>query len=231
MLFAGSIIPAACVAVADPSEQRSESDGVAASALAHMRPSVVREIRENDTDGHERRAKGESSPYVVGDWKFSQSDCPSGTRITADSEFRFINPTARTFTIEYAFFELDGTFCGCDREDIHPNETIVYTIAQEIEEGLFTCRGRSGAVKSIFFNLENGQVVLDGAQQVGFQTHAFAVGNGEIREPAENDPTDFLVGPVMTEAGLKGIAINDVTFQEILNIHQQCVNFPPLQGP
>ena len=213
-LFLGSTLAIGCVDPGNPVAPATESQGVAEPTPP-----------ETSHDENESQSGGESSPFVVGDWKFPETQCDSGSTITADTEFRFINPTDRTFTIEYAFFELDGTFCGCDRDDIDSNATVLYTIAQEVEGGFFTCSGRSGALKSIFFKIRDGKLVLDGAEQVGFQTHAFASANGEIVEPDPNIPSDFLVGPIMTEAGLEGVVINDRTFADILKIHAQCADF------
>lgn len=222
-VLAGSILGAACVSTVDSAIQAEEDDGVAVSALGNSSSGNPQDRGHGGGGGP--RAKGESSPYIVGDWKFDQKQTGTQCAPTADTEFRFINPTADTFTLEYAFFELDGTFCGCDREQIHHNETIAYTVFQEKEEGHFTCSGKSGALKSIVFKLRNHKLHLDDAMQVGFQTHAF----GDIREPAE-DSSEFLLGSVMTESGMKGIAINDSTLEEIRNIHQQCVAFLPPDG-
>ncbi len=49
---------------------------------------------------------GPSSPYIVGTWRFD----PGGGTPTVDTEFRFVNPTPLAVTLEYAFYELDGTF-------------------------------------------------------------------------------------------------------------------------
>ncbi len=59
----------------------------------------------------------EASPYIVGAWKLV---CDPAVTISCspilDTEFRFINPTPLTATLEYAFFENNGMFCGCDRD-------------------------------------------------------------------------------------------------------------------
>jgi hypothetical protein len=171
-----------------------------------------------------------SSPYIVGAWKFqtNQSGSP-----TVDSEFRFINPTKLSLTLEYAFFELDGTFCGCDRDDFPPNKTTVYTMFQESQLGpaipngppVFSCTGPGGALKSIVFLSDGNDIVLDDASQVGFQTHAFGV-------LLDTDPPTSaggnLQGQVMTEAGMQAVSINEATRKEIRKIHEQCVT---VNGP
>jgi hypothetical protein len=179
--------------------------------------------------GDSGRRTDESSPYIVGAWKFD----PNGTS-TVDSEFRFINPTSLGLTLEYAFFELDGTtFCGCDRDDFPPNKTTVYTMFQEANLGpgpagppVFSCTGTNGALKSIVFQTDwSGNIVLDDASQVGFQTHVFGV------DP-ESDPSMAaglnLQGRVMTEAGMEAISLNKATKAEIQAIHDLCVT---VNGP
>jgi hypothetical protein len=174
-----------------------------------------------------------SSPYIVGAWKFSTDSSGSPT---VDTEFKFINPTKLQLTLEYAFFDADGTFCGCDRDDFPPNKTTTYTMFQELNIGpaipgrppVFSCTGSAGALKSIVFLSGGGDIVLDDALQVGFQTHVFGV------DP-ESDPSvaagTNLQGRVMTEAGMQAISINDATRREIKDIHQQCVSVNgPLSG-
>src|SRR5215469_1545743 len=67
----------------------------------------------------------DSSPYIVGHWRLNDSfqDFTPGSPITTDNtDFVFLNPTGLTLTLEYAFFAApDGTFCGCDRDTLHPN--------------------------------------------------------------------------------------------------------------
>lgn len=172
----------------------------------------------------------EASPYVVGAWKFVPPTS-TGQAPAADTEFRFINPTNLTATLEYAFFENDGTFCGCDRDDFPPNKTTIYTMLQELQLGpampggpsVFSCKGTSGALKSIVF-LHSGQdISLGEASQVGFQTHAL----GDIVEPDQNFVTLFQ-GKIMTEAALQPVPIDDATRAEIAKIHEQCVT---VNGP
>jgi hypothetical protein len=165
-----------------------------------------------------------SSPYIVGTWKF----IPNGATPSVDTEVRFINPTNLTVTLEYAFFELDGTFCGCDRDVFEPNKTTIYTMADELALGsplpggpaVFSCKGNSGALKSIVFLSRGQQIFLDEASQVGFTTHVF----GDIIE----GDNSFLQGRVMTEAGMQPVPINEETREEIRKIHEQCVT---VNGP
>lgn len=172
------------------------------------------------------RAKGESSPFIVGAWKFAQQ--ADGT-ITADTEFRFINPTDVTLNLEYAFFEADtGKICGCDSDQLAPNQTTIYTVKEEKDENFFRCVGKSGALKSIVFLTRNGKkdkIFLDDATHTGFQTHVFASPNGPVVERDPNDPTDFLTGGTMTEAGMKGITINKATIEDIELLHRRCPEF------
>jgi hypothetical protein len=184
---------------------------------------------EGDGDNKDRGSSktADSSPYIVGVWKFVKQ--PGSDVPTIDTEFRFINPTAKSLTLEYAFFEADGTFCGCDRDDFPPNKTTEYTMLDEtllappLPNGpkVFSCKGNSGALKSIVFRSNGQHIFLDDAQQVGFQTHAF----GGI---TESDQAAFLTGTVMTEAPMQGIALSPATRDEIRMIHERCntVNGP-----
>jgi len=170
----------------------------------------------------------DSSPLVVGVWKFvTPKDDPQHPKI--DTEFRFINPTTESLTLEYAFFEHDGTPCGCDRDDFVPNQTTEYTMLDELNLGsavpgnppVFSCKDPAGALKSIVFKHNGQHIFLDDAQQVGFQTHVF----GDVKE-ADGQP--LITGKVMTEAPLQGVAINDSTLKEIQAIHEECVK---VNGP
>jgi hypothetical protein len=184
--------------------------------------------RDGNGGDHERGREREASPFVVGTWKF----VPNGNQPPkVDTEFRFINPTALSLTLEYAFFNLDGSFCGCDRDDFPPNKTTIYTMLQEQQLGagpagplVFSCSDTSGAMKAIVFLNKGEEIFLGDASQVGFQTHAF----GGIDE---TDPA-LLLGNVMTEAGLQRVPINDSTREEIRKIHEQCntVNGPLSTG-
>jgi hypothetical protein len=172
----------------------------------------------------------ESSPYIVGAWKL-ETDA-SGSPIV-DSEIRFINPTPLTLVLEYAFFDLDGNFCGCDRDTFDPNKSTVYTMFQELNLGsaipggppVFSCPGTNGAVKTIVFQADRDDLVLDEASLIGFQTHVVGV------DP-ESDPSSAaggnLKGKFMTQAEMPAISINKTTKKEIENIHAQCVT---VNGP
>jgi hypothetical protein len=144
-----------------------------------------------------------------------------------DTEFRFINPTTLTVTLEYAFFENDGTFCGCDRDTLVPNKTTVYTASGERNSSpsLMQCKGNSGALKSIVFVSHGGSspISISGVTQTGFQTHLF----GSI-STAPDGNTSY--ANTMGEAGMKAIGITPETVGEINAIHQACVSFPPV-GP
>ncbi len=84
---------------------------------------------------------------------------------------------------------------------------------------VFTCKGTSGALKSIVFQHQGDRISVDGASQVGFQTHAF----GEL---VETDTT--LQGKVMTEATMAPVPLTAQARDEIRKIHEQCVT---VNGP
>ena len=165
----------------------------------------------------------------MGAWKLVCDVSPCPTPVAnpiVDTEFRFINPTKVNATLEYAFFENDGTFCGCDRDAFAPNKTTVYTASGERNSSpsLMQCKGNSGALKSIVFASHEGdEISIGGATQTGFLTHLF----GNITTAP--DGSTFYANS-MAEAGMKGIAITPHTIVEIKAIHQACVNFPPV-GP
>jgi hypothetical protein len=151
----------------------------------------------------------DSSPYVVGDWRFNDS---TTAVTTVNSEFIFVNPTDLTLTLEYAFFAPDGTFCGCDRDTLKPNGRTRYTMADEVSGGQFSttlCPSQTeGELKSIVFVSEDKKgIVLGDAAQGGIQIHIFS-------NPADK-----------AESNLQGIAINQTTTREINAIHQQCKKF------
>jgi hypothetical protein len=176
---------------------------------------------------HEHEKEGNATPFVVGVWKFVPGKDVTAPP-TVDTEFRFINPTKLTVILEYAFFNLDGSFCGCDRDQFQPNKTTIYTMLQELQLGsplpggppVFNCTDTSGALKSIVFLNDGDKIILDTASQIGFQTHAF----GDIDE---TDPA-LLKGKVMTEAAMVPVALSDVTREEIRKIHELCVK---VNGP
>jgi hypothetical protein len=159
----------------------------------------------------------DSSPYIVGHWRLNDSfqDFTPGTPITTDNtDFVFLNPTGLTLTLEYAFFAApDGTFCGCDRDTLHPNGRTRYTMLGEEQGGQFSTKlcptQTEGELKSIVFTKAiNGFIVIGDAQQAGIQTHIFG-GTADKR----------------TESNMQGVKINLATLQEMNSIHQQCVKF------
>ena len=197
-----------------------------------------------DDDKDSNATSGDSSQLVVGAWKFAPSaDSNHPEKPKFDTEFRFINPTTKgtanaPVTIEYAFFELDGTFCGCDRDQFNDNtknRTVIYTVLQEsmtatpVPAGsithLFSCSGTSGALKSIVFQNHGQKIFFGGETQVGFQTHAFGgIDESDILAGTSN----VLMGSVMTEAGLEGVALTKAAREEVEAIHDLCVT---VQGP
>ena len=185
--------------------------------------------------GHEgKRGGDESSPYVVGAWKFEMK----GVTPTVDTEFRFINPTPQQLILEYAFFDQGGHFCGCDRDTFDPNKSTVYTMFQELNLGpaipgkppVFNCPGTNGAVKSIVFTTDwdGDGIVLGDASQVGFQTTVAGVDPETDPSVAAGGNLKSGPGGFMTEASLQAISINEKTKLEIENIHTQCVS---VNGP
>src|SRR5258708_16989606 len=146
----------------------------------------------------------DSSPYVVGDWRFNDS----GTAITtANTEFIFVNPTDLTLTLEYAFFAADGTFCGCDRDTLKPNGRTRYTMAEEVSGGQFSttlCPSQTeGELKSIVFVSEDKKVIVLGdASQGGIQIDIFS-------NPAHKP-----------ESNLQAVHINKNTTLQVNENHQ-----------
>jgi hypothetical protein len=203
---------------------------LALSALIAAFAAMPAAAGDNDNgQGHEKEHGRNSSPFVVGVWKFIPSQDP--TKPNVDTEVRFINPTKLTVTLEYAFFDLSGNFCGCDRDTFEPNKTTIYSMNDEtttsspIGKPVFTCPNESppsmsGALKSIVFLNRGQQILLDEASQVGFTTHVF----GAVTEGSDHS----LTGNVMTEAGMQPVPINDETRKEIQEIHDLCVT---VNGP
>ena len=167
----------------------------------------------------------DSSPYVVGHWRLNDSfrDFTPGAAIkTANTDFVFLNPTDLTLTLEYAFFDPDGTFCGCDRDTLNPNGRTRYTMLGEKQAKIFSTalcpKQTEGELKSIVFTgVDNGNVVVGDALQAGIQIHIFASAQGE--ESDSNTPGE------KSESNLQGVTINAATTREMNNIHQQCVKF------
>jgi hypothetical protein len=216
-LLVGAVFELGCSNARDSSSGSAVTNPFLGTAAAAERDEVDKKSNKS----------ADSSPFVVGVWKFVRKDVHGPP--TIDTEFRFINPTTETVTLEYAFFELDGTFCGCDRDDFAPNQTTEYTMLDEVLLGsalpggppVFSCQGKSGALKSIVFKTKGQRIILDDAAQIGFQTHAF----GHI---VESEDAAALTGNVMTEAPLQGIALTDSTRDEIRKIHEQCIT---VNGP
>ncbi len=159
----------------------------------------------------------ESSPYLMGEW-FLDDSFKDGTTpiVTKDTQFTFLNPTPNSLTLEYAFFDEDGGFCGCDVDCLNPNGVVRYTMSGEQSGGQFVCTGKGtnppkkthGSMKTIVFQPTlnpsgSTPLVTTGALQVGFQIH-------------------FLSNGSRTEAGLKAISVIQ---SEIDAIHNKCVTF------
>lgn len=159
----------------------------------------------------------DSGPYLVGHWKLHDSFTDGGPPIVTDNtEFVFLNPTPLTLTLEYAFFDSDGTFCGCDRDTLKPNGRTRYTMIGEQMGGQFStalCHGTptnaqtDGIMKTIVFTKAkpNGSVEIDDAVEAGYQIDVFPGGR--------------------TESDLKAVDLNDETEAEIQKIHNACNKF------
>lgn len=159
----------------------------------------------------------ESSPYLMGEW-FLSDNFKDGTTpiVTKDTQFTFLNPTPNSLTLEYAFFDEEGGFCGCDVDCLNPNGVVRYTMSGEAKGGQFVCTGKKGALdlkthgsmKTIVFRPTSAPIDAQ-ASQIGFQTHLLSNGS-------------------RTESGLKGIFFipNTTVIQdEITAIHNACVTF------
>ncbi|MEX3786506.1 hypothetical protein [Paraburkholderia sp. BR14374] len=162
----------------------------------------------------------DSGPYLVGHWKLNDSftdfNSPPPPIVTDNTEFVFLNPTPLTLTLEYAFFDSQGTFCGCDRDTLKPNGRTRYTMLGELLGGQFSrrlCPGTNtanpqtdGVMKTIVFTRAEGDVVDFGdAVEAGYQIDLFGSGR------AESD--------------LKAVLLNPHTQSEITSIHRQCNKF------
>lgn len=181
----------------------------------------------SELDSH-AKVGADSSPFIVGVWKFIRG--AYGGTPTVDTEFRFINPTNLDVTLEYAFFEADdGSFCGCDRDDLSPNKTTIYTVLGEAINApafptpeipfQFSCHGQSGALKAIVFKNKGQKILLDDTTQVGFQLHAFG---GIVETPDGQGNFNFLQGNIMSESPMLGVAISDSTRDDVRMIHEDC---------
>lgn len=166
----------------------------------------------------------DASPYVVAEWGLNDSFTNDGTSATTvtitDTSLTFVNPTAGTQVLEYAFFDDDGGFCGCDRDFPGPNAITRYTMSAESAGGMFICTGKAGksdlkthgAVKSIVFQRgTNGGVAVGTAMTLGFQTHFFSGGR--------------------TESNMIAVPVSDNIMTEVKAVHAQCVAFCNQVGP
>jgi hypothetical protein len=157
----------------------------------------------------------DTSPYIIGHWKFSdsfQDFTPGAPLVTDNTDFSFLNPTDLTLTLEYAFFALDGTFCGCDRDTLKPNGRTRYTMLGEKQGSQFSttlCPTQTeGELKSIVFTSEDkhmGRIEIGDAVQGGVQIHIF--GNNR------------------SESNMQGVTVNRTTMREMNEIHAQCTKF------
>jgi hypothetical protein len=154
-----------------------------------------------------------SSPYVTGQWNFQDTFkdfSGSGPAIvTRDTVFVFLNPTKFDLTLEYAFFDEEGKFCGCDRDDLAANGSTRYTMTAEVEEKLFSrelCPTQTnGQMKAIVFTHEDS-IGEDDALQNGLQIH-LAEGNER------------------TESDLNAVPVTRKTIKEMKKIHAKCDKF------
>ena len=159
----------------------------------------------------------DSGPYLVGHWKLHDSFTdfggpPAAPIATDNTEFVFLNPTPLTLTLEYAFFDSDGTFCGCDRDTLKPNGRVRYTMIGEQMGGQFSkalCPTQTdGIMKTTVFTKakgDDGKVVIGDAVQAGYQIDIFQGGR--------------------TASDLKAVDLNDQTEAEIQTIHRLCSKF------
>jgi hypothetical protein len=155
----------------------------------------------------------DSSPYLIGHWKlddeFSDFKPPGSTISTGNTEFVFLNPTGLTLKLEYAFFAVDGTFCGCDRDTLRPNGRVRYTMLGEKQGGQFSTQlcptQTDGAMKTIVFQGSGPTNPPGDGVQAGYQIDLFGGGR--------------------TEAPLLAVPINPAVSTEINALHNQCVGF------
>ncbi len=151
----------------------------------------------------------EASPYIMGEW-FVADKFEDIQVVTDDTVFSFLNPTPLHLVLEYAFFQEDGTFCGCDIDELDPNGLVRYTMSGEKRDGFLACPDATathGTMKSIVLVQKGRFLFLDDALQIGFQIHLYPGGR--------------------TEAGMKAIPVTHNTFEEIVKIHYSCKNFKP----
>ena len=178
-------------------------------------------------------AAGDSSPYLVGHWSLNNRfvEFAGAVPITTDNtEFIFLNPTPLSLTLEYAFFDPTGIFCGCDRDTLKPNGRTIYTMVGERHGGQFSTKlcptQTEGIMKTIVFvqKSTDGSVIVGDALQAGFQIDFFSVasenGQAVVVSGAAAQPQEM-----RTEADLKAVDLNASTKNEIQQIHQGCVKF------
>ena len=168
---------------------------------------------------------GDSSPYVVGQWKLNDV-FPNPSRptiepgpppiipiVTDNTEFDFQNPTNLTLQLETAFFDEQGTFCGCDRRVLKPNGTVRYTMRGEEQAQLLSrtyCPTQTdGMMKAIVFQARGKHCCHGDEVLTGLQIHTYINSGLQYR----------------TETGLQKVRINNAILKEIKEIHQQCVEF------
>lgn len=185
-------------------------------------------LATGDKDEQEPVITGaDASPYLIGHWSLddSFSDFTGGSDIkTPNSEFIFLNPTALTLTLEYAFFSNQsednkvGMFCGCDRDTLKANGRVRYTMLGEsqlspptFDRKLCASPHNEGTMKTIVFVREDSHhnVILGGALQTGYQIDLFPGGR--------------------TQSSLLAVPVGKVTREEIQSIHKACNGFlgPP----
>lgn len=157
----------------------------------------------------------DSSSYVVAEWGLN--DTSGGFPIT-DTSLTFINPTKCIQVLEYAFFDDEGNFCGCDRDFPGPNAVTRYTMSAESDGGMFICNKKNqnvkthGVVKSIVFRSDPSitTITVGTATTLGFQTH---FGGGR------------------TESNQAAIDTSTTGIQDEMNlVHQACVTFCSSSG-
>ncbi len=155
----------------------------------------------------------DASPYVIAEWGLNDSFKDGSTPVTTtDTSITFVNPTSKTQVLEYAFFDDNGGFCGCDRDFPGPNAITRYTMSAESAGGMFICNAANdnvkthGAVKSIVFEKGTaGGIAVGTAMTLGFQTHFFAGGR--------------------TESNQASVPVTNDIMTEMKSIHEQCVSF------
>ena len=185
------------------------------AALALLAGIAAAQNQNNQNNQNDQNGGG-GNPYVVGEWFLGDvsTDTPSVT--TADTQFIFLNPTDHKQFNEYAFYDPDGKFCGCDRDVKDPGGRIRYTMSDEAAGGQFVCTGvakqTEGTLKSIAFLVKpNGKIDFENASQAGHQVHfGVSIGTG-----AANN----------TESILASVPLTDSTRNAIQIIHNQCVTF------